>query len=186
MLLLTMLIPILILVIAALYFISLYNGLVSLKNSAEASWHQIDVQLTRRADLVGNLVETVKGYAAHEKTVLDDVTAARASMGGIKTAGEAGRALSDLDSALSRLFAVAENYPNLKADSTFLALQKQLQEIENTLASAREYYNEVVRRYNIACESFPANLFAATFGFMQRDYFEVVPSRVEPPKVNFS
>ena len=186
MLILAMILPFIALAIIALYFVSLYNGLVSLKNSAEAAWHQIDVQLTRRADLLGNLVETVKGYAAHEKRVFEEATAARASVGSSKTVGEAGRALADLDSALTRLLAVAENYPNLKANANFLALQKQLQEIENSLAQARQYYNEVVRRYNIACESFPANLFAATFGFLQRDYFEVAPSKVEPPKASFA
>jgi LemA protein len=185
MLILAMLIPLAVLAIIAIYFVSIYNGLVTLKNSSAAAWHQIDVQLARRADLVGNLVETVKGYAAHEKTVLQDVTVARASVKESKTVTQAGQAMSDLDQALMRLFAVAENYPNLKADSNFLTLQRQLQEIENSIASARAYYNEIVRRYNTACESFPANTFAATFGFALRDYFEVAPAKAEPPKVDF-
>jgi LemA protein len=186
MLLLIMLIPILIFVLIALYFVSIYNKLVSLKNSVAATWHQIDVQLTRRADLVGNLVETVKGYASHEKTVLEDVTAARASVAQSKSVGDLGQASANLDSTLTRLFAVAENYPNLKADSSFLMLQGQLTEIENSLALARQVYNETVRNYNTSRETFPAGLFAASFGFTPKDYFETSPAKVEPPKVSFS
>jgi LemA protein len=172
--------------VLAISVVGIYNRLVNQKNSAAAAWHQIDVQLTRRADLVGNLVETVKGYAAHEKTVLEDVTNARASVAASKTPAQASEASSGLELALSRLFAVAENYPNLKANTNFLELQAQLQEIESRLAAAREYYNETVRRYNIACESFPANIFAATFGFIPREFFTVAPTKVEPPKVSFS
>jgi LemA protein len=186
MLLILMMVPVIILVILAIYIAGVYNRLVSFKNRSEASWHQIDVQLTRRADLVGNLVETVKGYAAHEKSVFEDVAAARSGVMQSKKPSEAGPALSNLDSALTRLFAVAENYPNLKADSSFLNLQSQLQEIENSLANTRQVYNETVRRYNTACESFPANTFASSFGFAIRDYFEAAPGRIEPPKVNFS
>jgi len=186
MLLLLMIIPILLFVIIVIYFTSIYNSLVSLKNSSAAAWHQIDVQLTRRADLVGNLVETVKGYAAHERTVLENVTSARASLLERKGPGDAGKALSELDQALSRLFAVVENYPDLKANANFMSLQSQLQEIENRLAAARENYNEAVRRYNTACESFPASMFAGTFGFSGRAYFEAPPARVEPPKVSFT
>jgi LemA protein len=186
MLLLAMILPLAIFAVIAVYFISLYNGLVSLKNSSAAAWHQIDVQLTRRADLVGNLVETVRGYAAHEKTVLEDVTSTRASVKNSRSVQDAGKALSDLDQALMRLFAVAENYPTLKADANFRVLQAQLQEIENSLASARQSYNDVVRRYNTACESFPAGLFASTFGFAAREYFEAAPAKTEPPRVSFA
>jgi LemA protein len=186
MLLILMLIPILILVIIAIYIASIYNSLVSLKNSAVAAWHQIDVQLARRADLVGNLVETVKGYASHEKTVFEDVTAARSSVMQSRGARQAGEAAATLDSALSKLFAVAEAYPELKANTNFLTLQGQLTEMENTIATARQFYNESVRRYNIATQQFPANIFAGSFGFTTMDYFEVAPAKTEPPKVNFS
>jgi LemA protein len=186
MLLLFMLIPILILAIIAIYVASVYNSLVAFKNSAVAAWHQIDVQLARRADLVGNLVETVKGYASHEKTVFEDVTAARSSVMQSRGARQAGEASATLDSALSRLFAVAESYPELKANTNFLTLQGQLTEIENTIAAARQFYNDTVRRYNIASQQFPANIFAASFGFTPMEYFEVATAKTEPPKVSFS
>jgi len=186
MLLLLMIIPVLIFAIIVIYVVSVYNGLVSLKNSAAAAWHQIDVQLTRRADLAGNLVETVKGYAAHEKAVFENVASARAAVLEARTPGDAAKASTELGGALARLFAVAENYPELKASGNFSMLQSQLQEIENRLASAREYYNETVRRYNTACESFPASTFAASFGFTPRMYFEAAPARTEPPQVSFT
>ncbi len=186
MLLLLMFIPILIFAVIVIYLIAVYNNLVSFKNSSVAAWHQIDVQLVRRADLVGNLVETVKGYAAHEKTVFEDVTAARSSMMQSRGARQAGEASAALDSALSRLFAVAENYPELKASTNFMSLQGQLTEIENSIAGARQYYNDNVRRYNIAVQQFPATMFAASFGFSVLDYFEAAPAQTEPPKVSFT
>ncbi len=129
---------------------------------------------------------TVRGYAGHEKGVLENVTAARASVSRSRSVDEAGKATGELDSALARLFAVVENYPDLKANTGFLTLQAQLNEIENSLAMARQTYNETVRRYNTSIESFPANLFASTFGFSPREYFEVPSTKTEPPKVNFS
>lgn len=181
-----MLVPIVIFGLLALIVVFAYNNLVANKNAVDAAWAQIAVQLTRRADLVENLVRTVKGYAAHEKTVLEDVTNARAQTLQTRSAGEAGRATAGLDSALSRLFAVVERYPNLKASANFISLQGQLQEIENRLAGAREYYNETVRRYHNSIQSFPANLFASTFGFASREYFEIEPEKTEPPRVNFA
>ncbi len=163
MLLIFLLIPIAILAIAVIYFVSIYNNLVSFKNAAVAAWHQIDVQLTRRADLVGNLVETVKGYASHEKTVFEDVATARSSVMQSRGARQAGEASASLDSALSRLFAVAESYPDLKASANFMSLQAQLTELENTIAAARQFYNDNVRRYNVAVQQFPATLFASSF-----------------------
>jgi LemA protein len=186
MLLLLMIIPLLIFGIVVIYLVSIYNGLVSLKNAAAAAWHQIDVQLTRRADLAMNLVETVKGYAAHEKGVFENVAAARSSLLQSRNPVDSGKASTELEGALARLFAVAENYPDLKASANFLTLQSQLQDIENKLASAREYYNETVRRYNTACESFPANAFAVSFGFAPRMYFEAEPTKTEPPRVSFT
>jgi LemA protein len=187
MLLLLMFIPVLIFAIIVIYVIAVYNNLVTYKNSSVAAWHQIDVQLARRADLAGNLVETVKGYASHEKTVFEDVAAARSSvMQNRGAARPAGEASSALDMALSRLFAVAENYPDLKASANFMALQAQLTEIENTIAGARQYYNDNVRRYNIAVQRFPANAFAPSFGFSSMEYFEITPAKTEPPKVSFT
>ena len=180
-----MLIPILILAIIVIYIISVYNTLVARKNATVAAWHQIDVQLTRRADLVGNLVETVRGYAAHEKTVFEDVAAARSSVRESRGARQAGEASSALDSVLTRLFAVAESYPELKANANFLSLQGQLTELENTIASARQYYNDNVRSYNITVQQFPANTFAGSFGFTSMDYFEAPTGKAEPPKVSF-
>jgi LemA protein len=186
MIILFMLVPILIFAMIFIYLISIYNTLVARKNATVASWHQIDVQLTRRADLVGNLVETVKGYAAHEKTVFEDVTAARSSVMGSKGARQAGEASAALDSALGRLFAVVENYPDLKANANFLSLQGQLTEIENTIASARQFYNDNVRVYNISVQQFPANAFAGSFGFSSMEYFEAPVGKTEPPKVSFA
>jgi len=168
------------------WIIMKYNGLITFRNQVENGWKQIDVQLKRRHDLIPNLVETVKGYAAHEKTTLENVTNARASVQAAKSIPDSARAQSDLESALMRLFAVAENYPNLKADSSFLTLQNQLRDIEQYLAAARETYNELVRRYNTAIETFPANLFASTFGFVPREYFQVPSEKTAPPKVEFS
>jgi len=183
---LILVLPILIVAVFAIAIVAIYNNLVNLKNSSIAAWHQIDVQLSRRADLVGNLVETVRGYAAHEKTTLENVTNARALMQSAKSVPDSVKAQTELEGALTRLFAVAENYPNLKADSSFLSLQNQLKELEQSLALARENYNELVRRYNTAIESFPANLFAAAFGFSQREYFQTPADKTAPPKVTFS
>jgi LemA protein len=150
-----------------------------------ASWHQIDVQLTRRADLVGNLVEVVKGYAAHERGLFDEVTAARTAISATRNPSQAGQASGELENVLTRLLAIAENYPDLKASGNFGALQSQLQEIETSLASARQIYNESVRVYNTACQSFPANMFAQTFGFSTEEYFIAAAASEQRPQVQF-
>lgn len=162
-----------VLVAVALYIIFVFNRLIRLRNLAREGWSGIDVQLKRRSDLVPNLVETVKGYAAHERTVLEEVTASRQSS---MTAGDvAGRASAEqaLQGALGRLFAVAEAYPQLKADQNFLALQKQLAEIEDQLQMARRYYNGTVRNLNISIQSFPDNLIAGMLGFHEMPFFQL-------------
>jgi len=166
--------------------ISLYNHLVVLRNRGDNAWHQIDVQLQKRADLVPNLVETVKGYAAHEKQTFENVTKARAmysQAGDIKGKAEATNMLT---SALKSLFAVAENYPELKANQNFLLLQEELSGIESKVAYARQFYNDTILAYNNARQVFPSSIIANMFNFQEKDYFEIEePSKREVPKVDF-
>ena len=157
----------------ALYVMFVFNRLVRLRNLAREAWSGLDVQLKRRSDLVPNLVETVKGYAAHESGVLEEVTARRQSS---LAAGDiAGRAFAEqlLQGALGKLLAVAEAYPGLKADKNFLSLQQQLAEIEDQLQMARRYYNGTARNLNISIQSFPDNLFAGPLGFREQPFFEL-------------
>jgi LemA protein len=156
-----------------LYVIFVFNRLVRQRNLAREGWSGIDVQLKRRADLVPNLVETVKAYAAHERTVLEEVTQSRAtSIAADNVAGQAS-AERALQGALGRLFAVAEAYPQLKADKNFLELQQQLAEIEDQLQMARRYYNGTARNLNISIHSFPNNLIAGLLGFREQPFFEL-------------
>ena len=154
--------------------IGLYNRLVRLRNGSENAWSDIDVQLKRRHDLVPNLVETVKGYAAHEQTTLNKVVEAR-NRAALGSGGPENRAAAEgeLSRTLSSLFALAESYPQLKANENFLSLQGDLGTIENAIQNARRYYNAVVRDLNTACETFPSNLIAQTFGFSKKEYFEL-------------
>jgi LemA protein len=175
-----------ILFIAPLIFIVfIYNRLVSQKNSVDEKYSQIDVLLTKRADLIPNLVETVKGYAKHEKNVLENVTAQRASVMGATGAGEKFKASEGLTGALKSLFAVVENYPDLKADRNFQDLQAQLAQVENEIVQTRMAYNNQVKAYNTLQESFPANLFASSFGHSRRLFYETAEEKKEPPKVSF-
>jgi LemA protein len=157
----------------ALYVIFVFNRLIRLRNLAREGWSGIDVQLKRRSDLVPNLVATVQAYAAHERSVLEEVTRSRQSS--IASDDVAGRALAAnaLQGALGRLFAVAEAYPELKADKNFLDLQQQLADVEDQLQMARRYYNGTVRNLNIAIQSFPSNLLADPLGFRAEPYFEL-------------
>jgi LemA protein len=155
------------------YLVWLYNRLVRLRNLSRSSWSDIDVLLKKRHDLVGNLVEVVKGYAGYEKSVLQGVTDARSRAMRAEGPGERGKEESGLREKLSSLIAVAENYPDLKASQVYLELQKQLAEIENGIEYARRYYNAVVRDYTTATETFPANLFARPFGFGPAEYFQL-------------
>ncbi|MFH1401447.1 MAG: LemA family protein [Parcubacteria group bacterium] len=164
----------------------IYNGFVSLRNRAKEAWSDIDVQLKRRYDLIPNLVETVKGYAAHESGVFEKVTEARAramGAGSLKDKAEAENALSN---TLKTLFAVSENYPQLKASENFQKLQDELTDTENKVQAARRFYNGNVRDLNIKIESFPSNLIASLFGFKKMEFFEIAePGQREPVQVKF-
>jgi len=166
--------------------VGIYNRIVSQRNRAEQSWAQIDVQLRRRYDLIPNLVETVKGYAAHERETLEGVTQARASMASAGTVEERAQADNMLTGALKSLFAVAEAYPNLKADQNFMDLQNQLQETEQLIAAAREVYNNAVMTFNTLIQVFPNNLMASFMGATPLPYFKVEDEAArEPVHVQF-
>jgi LemA protein len=167
-------------------FVSVRNELAVQDEAIKGAWAQVDVALQRRADLIPNLVNTVKGFAGHEKAVIDSITAARAALGGARTPQEKIAANTQLDSALSRLLVVAENYPNLKANENFLRLQDELAGTENRIAVERRKYNEVVQRYNTQIALFPNNLIASMSGFQRNDaYFKTDPSSRVAPKVSF-
>ncbi|MET1414056.1 LemA family protein [Roseibium sp. HPY-6] len=163
------------LIALSVYAIILYNTLVKKRQMVEEGWSGIDVQLKRRANLIPNLVETVKGYAAHETETLDAVTQLRTSANAVSKEDVAGRAKAEgaLGQALGRLFAVAEAYPDLKASENFSDLHQSLDEIENAIQMSRRYYNGAVRGLNVAVESFPSNLIATQFKFEKADYFEI-------------
>ena len=164
----------------------LYNRLITLRNQAQKAWYQIEVQLQRRADLIPNLVETVKGYASHERGVFEQVSLARSQWQSAGTVKEKAEATNQLDKALKSLFAVAENYPDLKANQNFLLLQEKLFGIEAQIASSRQFYNEAVLSLNNAQQTFPSNMIANLFGFKPREYFETEePSKRTVPKVDF-
>jgi LemA protein len=160
-------------VVVLLYLVKLYNDLVRRRNMAREGWSGIDVQLRRRADLVPNLVQTVQGYAAHEKQIFEDIAATRASSISATTVADKAQAGTALSGALGRLFAIAEAYPALKADANFQSLQNELSEIEDQLQMARRYYNGTARELNILVESFPGVLVAGPFGFKPQAYFEL-------------
>lgn len=175
-------------VIAVVIFwvFGLYNGLVRLRNAVKNAWSQIDVQLKRRHDLIPNLVETVKGYAAHEKETLSRVISARNFAMNATGPAEAGRAEGALSGALKSLFAVSEAYPDLKANQNFLALQEELTSTENKIAFSRQAYNDAVMRYNNMTEVVPSNIIAGMFNFKASEFFEiVVPEEKDVPKVSF-
>ncbi|MCI2429995.1 LemA family protein [Candidatus Acetothermia bacterium] len=171
-----------------LLLIGLYNGLVTARNRVDNAWSQIDVQLKRRHDLIPNLVEVCKGYMKHEQNVLESVTTARQQAVNISGGSIAERAQVEniLTGALRQLFAVAENYPDLKANQNMLALQEELTATENRIAFARQHYNDSVMGYNTQIQQFPANLFAGSFGFQPKVFFELTdPAQREPVKVQF-
>ena len=172
-----------------IFFALTYNSLVRLRNQVQNAWAQIDVQLKRRHDLIPNLVETVKGYAKHERETLEAVTNARnLAQGAIgKGVGAQSRAEADLSGALSRLLAVVENYPDLKANQNFLALQEELTSTENKISFSRQFYNDSVLGYNNRTQMFPSNVVAGITGFKAGEFFEVeVAAEREAPKVSFS
>ncbi|MCX7871684.1 MAG: LemA family protein [Verrucomicrobiae bacterium] len=176
---------ILIFVLVGLYLIALYNRLVGLRQMVKNAWAQIDVQLKRRHDLIPNLVETVKGYAAHEKGVLESVISARSRATQATLPADVIKAEGELSSALARLLAVVEAYPNIKADRNFLALQEELTSTENRVAFARQAYNDSVLQLNTAVQTFPAVIFAKMLGFNAEPFFEAPQDQKEPPKVQF-
>ena len=165
--------------------IAIYNNLVALKNRLENSWRQIDVQLKRRADLIPNLVETVKGYAGHEKETFARVTEARTKLMQGGSVAEQAQAENMLAGALKSLFAVSEAYPELKANQNFLMLQEELTGTENKIGYARQFYNDSVMSYNQTIQQFPGNIFAGLFGFTEKEYFEIEEAAREVPQVKF-
>jgi LemA protein len=164
---------------------SSYNNLVNLSETANSKWSQIDVQLQRRADLIPNLVATVKGYAAHEESILNNLADARSRLVGAQGVAEKAAANEELSSALSRLLVIVENYPNLKADANFRQLQDDLAGTENRIAVARKDYNDAVQTYNTRIKSFPTALWAGMMGFTPRDYFEAEAGAQGAPQVEF-
>ncbi len=175
-----------VLVLVALLLVALYNRLVRLRNRVDNAWAQIEVQLKRRWDLIPNLVETVKGYAAHERETFEAVTNARVSAQKAEGPAEAAQAEGILSQALGRLFAVAEAYPELRATENFQELQAQLSDTENKVAVSRQVYNDTVLTYHNAIQTFPGALFAGPFGFTKREFFDVEDAaQREAPSVDF-
>jgi len=174
-----------VLVLIAFLLIGMYNGLVQLRVRCDNAWSDIDVQLKRRHDLIPNLVETVKGYAAHEKSTFENVTKARSQAMQATTPADKAAAENQLTGALKSLFAVAEAYPELKASEEFTQLQASLNQTEDTIQNARRYYNAVVRDLNTKIQSFPTNILAGMFGFQQRQFFETTEADREPVAVKF-
>lgn len=181
-------IPLVILIVAVVfvgYVVMAYNGLVTLKNRTEEAWSDIDVQTKRRYDLIPNLVNTVKGYATHESTAFEKVTEARSRAMGAQGAAEKGEAENMLTGALKSIFAIAEAYPDLKANTNFLELQRELSDTENKIQAARRFYNGNVRDLNTKIETFPSNIIAGMFTFAKREFFEADETEKEPVKVAF-
>jgi len=178
-----------VIVILGLWVVGIYNGLVRLRNQVKNAWAQIDVQLKRRYDLIPNLVETVKGYAKHERETFEMVTKARNLAQQLSSAGAGERAKveGELSSALGRLLAVAEAYPDLKANQNFLALQEELTSTENKIGFSRQFYNDSVLRFNNKTQEFPSNVIAGMFGFKAAEFFETTAAiEREAPRVSFS
>ena len=176
---------IVVLVLLVLYVIGTYNKLVKARNKVEGEWAQIDVQLKRRIDLIPNLVETVKGYAKHEKETLEAVINARSKAVSATTPEEAIAASGEVTQALSRLFALSEAYPDLKADANFKDLQDNLKEAEDKIAYARQFYNDTAKSYKNLVEMFPSNIVASIFKFKAKPFFEIDAAEIEVPKVQF-
>lgn len=179
------LVAIIVIIVVALIFI--YNSLIGLQKRVENAWAQIDVQLKRRTDLIPNLIETVKGYARFEKKVLTDVTAARTAIMSAKSPKESAAADNMLAGALKTIFAVAENYPQLRASENFKALQEEFASTENKIAYARQFYNDSVMGFNTAIAQFPGNIVAGIFGLKKtKEFFEVAAAEKKPVKADFS
>ena len=181
-----LIIVVVLIVLAIIFLIGLYNSIVQLKVRADSAWSDIDIQLKRRHDLIPNIVETVKGYAAHEKGTFENISKWRSAAMSATGPADRAQAENQLTGALRQLFAVAEAYPELKASEQFTGLQNSLQEVEDALQNARRYYNAVVRDYNTRIATFPANVFAGMMGFQPRQFFELsAPAEREAPQVKF-
>ena len=181
------LVLLILIVVVAAWLIGLYNGLVGLRNAVKNAWSQIDVQLKRRHDLIPNLVETAKGYVKHERETLENITNARSRAMGADTVGEKAKAESALSGAISKFMLVVENYPDLKANQNFLALQEELTSTENKIAFSRQAYNDQVMLYNNKIQMFPSNIVAGVFNFQASEFFEIEnESERQAPKVDFS
>ncbi|HRH55667.1 MAG TPA: LemA family protein [Candidatus Paceibacterota bacterium] len=177
-----------IIALLVLWVVFAYNGFVAMRNRAKEAWSDIDVQMKRRYDLIPNLIETVKGYAAHERQALESVTTARTAAMGAQTVEQHAEAENMLTGALKSLFAVSEAYPDLKANTNFLELQRELSDTENKIMASRRFYNTTVQTLNTATEQFPGNLIARPFGFAQMDLFELSENEQaarEPVAVSF-
>jgi len=174
-----------IIAVIALWLVAVYNGLIKLKNRTDEAWSDIDVQLKRRYDLIPNLISTVKGYAQHEKGLFEKVTQARTAAMGAQGPVDKSQAENMLSGTLKSLFAVSENYPDLKANENFLELQKELSDTENKIQASRRFYNGNVRDFNIKIEVFPNNLVAGMLNFTKRDFFEIEGEEKEPVKAEF-
>jgi len=173
-------------VVAVLYVIMLYNALIALRNQVKNAWSQIDVQLKRRHDLIPNLIETVKGYMQHERGTLENITKARSQAMGAETIQDKAKAESALGGAMSKFFLVVENYPDLKANQNFIALQEELSSTENKIAFSRQAYNDQVLFYNNKIQMFPSNIIANGFNFKQEAFFEIEDKAEKAvPKVQF-
>jgi LemA protein len=180
-----LIIVIVVILLLVVFVVSQYNGLVKSRNKVKNNWSQIDVQLKKRADLIPNLVETVKGYANHEKSTLEAVMNARNSYVHANGFNDKVEATQNMNSALSRLFALSESYPDLKANSNFKELQKELTEVEDKIAFARQFYNDAVYSYMNQIQMFPSNIIASIFNFEEYSYFEVEEKDKENVKVEF-
>jgi LemA protein len=176
-----------IIAVVVIWFIAAYNGFVTLKNRAQEAWADIEVQLKRRYDLIPNLVNTVKGYAAHESGAFEKVTAARSAAMGARTIGDHSKSEAMLGSAITGLFGIAEAYPDLKANTNFLELQRELSDTENKIQAARRFYNTNVRDLNTKTQVFPSNVIAGMFHFQKMEYFDIPDDGVEskPVEVKF-
>lgn len=174
-----------IIVLLAIVSVGSYNNLAAMDENVEGAWAQVENQLKRRADLIPNLLETVKGYAGHEKDVIDSITSARAQYANAATPQEFAEANEGLNNAIKSLNVIVENYPDLKANQNFADLQVELAGTENRIATARMRYNDVVKEYNTKIRRFPTNILAGMFGFDKREYFEINQQDAEVPKVNF-
>ena len=180
-----LIVVIVLVVVLVIALIAMYNNFVKLRNLVDNAWAQIDVQLQRRCDLIPNIVETVKGYAKHEQGTLDSVTQARAAVANATTPEEKMQADNMLTGTLKSLFAVAESYPDLKANTNFMELQKELSNTEDKISYMRQSFNDVTMKYNNAIQTFPGNIFAGMFGFKERPLFDAAQGAEAAPTVTF-